>query len=408
MIAIETKFQTLLSKPLTRIVILSIACAALIAFGILGIAREGGFSAGRSDVPIFYGAGVAWLKGLNAYDPQIASQFTNGLIDADRYDFAYPPQIAPLCLLLALFPLSKAKALITVLNLFSVIALAFLCVRLVQRGFVKELDDSSAAPRWFLPAIIIGNPFTEHIMWMGQTTLIGTIAWVGGWYFADRRRWILSGILIGFSTFKPQISLIIIIWFLLERKFKALGVAALSILVFSLYPMMVSGPIQVFLYWIDAVKAYKAQMYNTLGFVHIFGLQSVLYSVGITLPSLFPLGLLLVGLIWWRKSRFIQDDFIGILPAISLLMGFSHDYDLIALAPFVAIFWRHLHLDPRRSLVSLLILVFMFFPQRFLTPLNIDLLNHERELALTGALIWLLVLSYQRSALLRTEPDILT
>ncbi|WP_448562590.1 glycosyltransferase family 87 protein [Trichothermofontia sp.] len=373
---------------------------SMFAFGIIGIGRDIDFGHG-ADISILYTAGLTWLQGLNAYDPQIASQVGGGLVNAERYDFAYPPQIAPLILLLAMFPFAKVCTVMILLNLFSVITLAFFCVRLVQRGTVKELNDTSSAPKWFIPAIIIGNPFTTHILWMGQTTLIGTAAWVGSWYFSERQRWLLSGILLGFATFKPQISLLIIIWFLLERRFKVLSVAATSILFFSLYPMIVSGPVQVFLYWLDAVKGYKSQVYNTLGFSHLFGLQSVLYSVGIMLPTLFPLGTLLVLLLWRNRFRLLEDDFIGLLPAISLLMGFSHDYDLIALAPFVAVFWRHLHLDRVRSLISLLLLAFMFFPQRFLTSLNIDLLTHERELVLAGALIWLVTLSYHRARELR-------
>lgn len=406
------KLSALSSKPLVRIIILGMAVASMLAFGVFGIGRDGGFGQGPYDMgfdmKILYIGGLTWLQGLNAYDPQIASQVSGGLVSAQRYDFAYPPQIAPFVLLLGLFPFAKARALMILLNLFSILAVAFFCVRFVQRGSIKELDDTSSAPKWFIPAIIIGNPFTAHILWMGQTSMIATAAWVGGWYFAERKRWLLSGILIGFSTFKPQVTLLILIWLLLERRLRLLGVAALSILIFSLYPMLITGPIAVFKYWLGSLKIYTSLVHNSLGFQNIFGLQNALHSLGINLPNLLPVGVILVGILWWQRRQFLHDDIIGILPAIALLMGFSHDYDLVVLAPLVAVFWRHLHHNEEQSLVGIIVMASMFFPQRFLRPLKIDFLLHYRVFILVGALIWLLVLSYRKSIELRTEVSLST
>lgn len=386
----------------------------MIGFGILGVGRTGGaetdlsqvsnFAASNLDMQILYVAGLAWLRGLDAYLPAVASTVSGGLVSADRYDFAYPPQSAPLCLLLAAFPLLKAKALMTTINVFSAVALAFFSLRLVQRAELPALRIPSLGSNWFVPAIILGNPFTANVLWLGQTTLIAIAALVGSWYFAHRDRWLPGGILLAIATLKPQLSGLVILWLLLERRWRLLATASLAILIGCSVPMWVSGPVEVFIRWFAALQNYTSSEFNVLGFRFLFGIQNLLYSLGIQVPSLLPLAVLALGVLWWYRKQLLRHDIFGVLLALSLLFGFSHTYDLVALAPLVALFARHLRDRPRSLVVVWGLMLAMFFPQSWLLPLQVEPLLHWRVLLVLGLTGWLIVLSHQRVGEIASTP----
>src|SRR5580658_9577513 len=73
---------------------------ALLCFGVLGVGR--GQAPFGFDLNILWTAGRTWWSGLDAYDPAILTRV------APVGPFAYPPQVAPLCLLLALLPMHTA------------------------------------------------------------------------------------------------------------------------------------------------------------------------------------------------------------------------------------------------------------------------------------------------------------
>jgi hypothetical protein len=373
------------------------ACAVLVVKGLIGVGVSQSMGT-NFDTKYLYVAGLSWLEGLNAYDPEVALRLGADL-GLGNFGFFYPPQIAPLCLLLAAFPWAKAKVVITLLNVFSAGVLAFFCVLLVKRPKVKMLKVPGSSPWWFIPAIIISNPITINVIWLGQTTLIAAAALVSGWYYAYRDRWVLSGILIAIASIKPQLSLLVILWLLLERRWQLLAVAAVTTLIFSLVPMAISGPIDVFLHWFASLGEHKNVFSNVLGSEAVFSIQNLLYAAGIKVPQLFPLAIVLTGLLWWYRSRLIIDDVIGILVAISLLFGLAHHYDLVVLAPLLAAFWRHLHNRPGAALVAIALMLAMLFPRAYLmTFVHNELLLQYRVPLLLGATIWLLVMSFKRRA----------
>ncbi|MBE9126901.1 MULTISPECIES: glycosyltransferase family 87 protein [unclassified Coleofasciculus] len=377
-----------------RAVFLLFACVVLVVKGILGVGVSQSMGT-NFDTKYLYVAGLAWLEGLNAYDPEVAIQL-GATLDLGNFGFSYPPQIAPLCLILAAFPWAKTKVIMTFLNVFSAGVLGFFCVRLVKRPQVKILKVPGSSPWWFIPAIVISNPLTINVMWLGQTTLIVAAALVSSWYYAYRDRCVLSGILIAIASIKPQLSLLIILWFLLERRWRLLAVAVLTTLIFCLVPMAVSGPIDVFFYWFTSLNEYKNIFSNVLGSEAVFSIQNLMYAAGIKVPQLFLLALILTYLLWWYRSRLILDDVVGILVAISLLFGFAHHYDLVALAPLIAAFWRQLHKRPGAALIAIALFLAMVFPRAYLmTFLHNDLLLQYRVPLLLGTTIWLLIMSFK-------------
>lgn len=360
------------------------ACVLLVIVSIIGFNQH-------FDTKYLYVAGLSWWEGSNAYDPNVASRLG---ANQSLGSFFYPPQIAPLCLFLGAFPWTQAKVVMTLINGISAGVLAYFSVLLVKQPQMKRLRVKGSGAVWFIPAIVLANPFTLNIIVLGQTTLIVAAALVGGWYYAYRDKWVLSGILIAISTIKPQLSLLVILWFLLERRWRILAVAAVTTLIFCLVPMAISGPIEVFFDWFATLGKHKTIFANVLGTGGVFSLQDLFYAAGIKVPPLLPLGIILTGLLWWYRSRLIIDDVIGLLMAIALLFGLAHHYDLVALAPMVAAFWRHVHNRPQVTWISLGLLFTMLFPRNLVMVfIHNNLLLQYRIFLLLIMTIWLLVMS---------------
>ena len=152
---------------------LVLAAFSAIAFGIVGIGRDGGFSNGQFDMSFLYVAGRCLRQGLSPYEPGSFIACGDGVTPAPSNEiYAYPPQMGFLGILLSYLPFSWARVLITGMNLGCIIALAMLCGSPPKSETDIGVPDPAPESRWLIPALILGNPFTAHILWMGQTTLI--------------------------------------------------------------------------------------------------------------------------------------------------------------------------------------------------------------------------------------------
>ena len=385
--------------------ILLAAVAALASFGIFGVGREG---SGGFDMAFLYAAGRTWLNGLNAY-VLTQRQASVGSFPFDIYAFAYPPPVFPLTIALGYFSFATAKLLMLGLNILSAVGLSVYCVRMAERGpapgAVSRAPEVDAY-RWVIPAIIMGNPFTAHVLWMGQTTLIvaASIAW--GCRFAGQGRWLLGGLLLAVSTIKPQFSVFAFLWLAMQRRWPSILTAGALSLAFALGPLLISGPLTAIRSWLDEIKVYQAYPSNTVGFEHSFGLQSMLYHLGIAVPSGVLIALAFATAIFLVRAKILEDDILPLLLGVALLLSVAHDYDLILAAPLVPALWRHLRDRGRRTaVIALAIMCVMFIPQRLLKPLDSSALLQFRVLVLLGLIIWLFVLSAdvaQRN--IRTTP----
>jgi hypothetical protein len=245
-----------------------------------------------------------------------------------------------------------------------------------------------------IPAIIMGNPFTAHVLWMGQTTLIvaASIAW--GCRFAGQGRWLLGGLLLAVSTIKPQFSVFAFLWLAMQRRWPSILTAGALSLAFALGPLLISGPMTTIRSWLAEIKVYQAYPSNTVGFEHSFGLQSMLYHLGIAVPSGVLIALAFATVIFLVRAKILEDDILPLLLGVALLLSVAHDYDLILAAPLVPALWRHLRNRgwvPKLS--ALAIMSVMFLPQRLLKPLDNSALLQFRVLVLLGLIVWLFVLS---------------
>jgi hypothetical protein len=359
-----------------------------IAFGIAGIGRP--FSDGQFDMSFLYVAGRCLRQGLSPYAPESFMVCSHGIPWLSDDPYAYPPQMGFLSITLSYLQLPWARVLITTVNLACIIGLAALCGSASKSETDIGVPDPAPEARWLIPALIVGNPFTAHILWMGQTTLIATSCLAAGWVGLRRGYVWLAGLLLGFGTIKPQIAAFVVFWLLLERRWKALTIAAAWILLLSSAEIAASGPIGAVTGWISAVSRYTQMWFNLLGNIHVFGVQNLLAGFGFDVPALFPVGLAAVVALWWFR-RFIADrDILPLLIALSLLFVFSHDYDLSALAVMLPAFWRHLRGKEVPGLVGGVVLVLLFLPVRILHD---SLFAQYRVLIVLGLVMWLLVLN---------------
>jgi hypothetical protein len=379
-------------------VVLSCAGALTVALGILGMGH-GGRASTNLDMRWLYLAGMHWRDGISAYTPTLSSPVDPWLREAaQRYDFAYPPQIAPLCLLLAECSLSCARWLMTAVNTVSALILALFGVRLVREADGKGTRSPRDATAWLVGALVFGNPSTAFVIWAGQTTLIATLALMLGWHCARRDRWMIGGALLAVSTIKPQLSFLVLLWLVLERRWRALASAAVSVVVLAAVPIAISGPIGVLTEWSAAAVRYAGGPYNVLGSRMIFGLGSMLAVAGIASSVLLPIAILIVGSLWYYRASLADEDLLPLLVGLSLLFGFSHSYDIAALIPLVPAFWRHVHQRALASLLALGLMLIVTLPNSFLEPYVSPLLLHLRVVALSVALCWLIAMSIRRTA----------
>jgi hypothetical protein len=380
-------------------VILLAAVSLTVALGVFGVGH-GGFADTNLDMRINYLAGEIWHRGWSAYTHAPPGPADPWLSDAvSEYDFAYPPQIAPLCLLLAAWSPVGARILMTGLNVTAAALLAALCVYLVREPQPDGGPPPADASSWFIPAIVIGNFATAFVIWAGQTTLIATLALMLAWQCGRRDRWLIGGALLAVSSIKPQLSFLVMIWLVLERRWRMLAAAAVGVAVLAALPIAISGPIGVITEWSAAAVRYASGPYNTLGSRMVFGLGNVLAIAGVPSSFLLPVAVVVVGSLWYFRTSFADEDLLALLVGLSMLFGFSHSYDIAALMPLVPAFWRHVHSRVIASLVALVLLVVVTLPNSLLEPYVSPLLLQLRVLALLAALCWLTTLSVKRAAL---------
>src|SRR5262249_27506490 len=218
-------------------------------------------------------------------------------------------------------------------------------------------------------------------------------ALVLGWHYSRQGRWLIGGLLLAVSTIKPQLSLLALLWLALERRWLVLGAAGIGILALAAVPMVVSGPVEVFSEWGAATRAYVSGPYNVLGSRMVFGLRNLLYAAGIDAPNLLLAPILLCAVLWHFRSSVSDQDVLAILVSLALLFGFAHSYDIAALAPLVPAFWRHVRTRAAASLVALIAMAVVTFPNSLLESYASPWLLHARVLALCAVLFWLVLMS---------------
>lgn len=379
--------------------IILMAILALVLFGILGVGRGGIFAV---DMRYLYVAGEMWERMLSPYDAAGFKVAMKTIADIDSISYAYPPISAPLARLLSSGSLAFADILITALNIVSLGALSYYVLRAPPEAPTRASTASAQAQHLLRPAIalalLVGNPFTAHVFWMGQTTLIAAALVVAAWLLAHRNHDLVAGILLGLSAFKPQLALLFGIWFLLDRRWLLLIAAAVSALLASVPAMLATGAVQSWTSWLSALSDYQGAGYNVAGFKHVFGLQSLAADLGWRLPSLLPLAVVAIAMLYFQRARYAIIWLAGPIFAIGALFIYAHDYDLLT------IFLMALPLvNAARGRIGVYLVLaafaaFLLFPQRLWEHLDLSTLSRLREASVLGLLAMHLVLCRSKPA----------
>jgi hypothetical protein len=370
---------------------------AAVTFGIVGVGRGGRFTDPGTDQAYFYVAGKCLLHGTSPYDPASYAVESKGFDDLRNDAYSYPPQFGSICLVLGALPFLAARIVMLGINIACLLLLIRLCAGPPKVPSDPGVPDPAPESRWLIPAIILGNPFTAHVLWMGQSSLIAIAAVTGGWVFAKRGRTWLGGLLIGLSTVKPQFAILPCLWLLLEGRWKVLLIGVATALILSVPAMIACGPLGAFRQWMGSVSHYSALEANSVGFRHVFSLQNFLAALGLRLPSLAPVGLVAALVLWGFRSRILPSDVLPILLCLSLIFGFAHDYDLTALVLLVPSFWRLLRGRENEALLAVGLMLVLFVPQRLFHASKNDLLLQFRFPVVLVLLGWLLTLTASRT-----------
>jgi hypothetical protein len=395
------------NSPAAWVLALILAGASAIAFGIVGIGREG-FAHGQSDMHTFFIGGYCLRQGLNPY--VFFDSCRQGWPDYSAYFL--PPQAALLSISLSYLPFSLARVLIVTINLACIIGLAALTM---PPKFETDLGVPDPAPsaHWLIPALILGNPFTAHVLWFGQTSLIATASLAAGWVWARRGNAWSGGVLIAIGTIKPQLAVLVILWLVFEQRWKVLTIAAAVALLMSLPQILVIGPIGALTEWLAAIGRYQTYHFNELGYIHLFGLQNFFAVIGFKVPPLLPIGVVAMAVLWWLRKRIEDPDILPLLIGLTLLFGISHDYDLSALVLLLPAFWRHLRDRKVQAFAAVSLMLVLFLPQRLFwapprpdvvlsAPLQDALLVQYKVLVVLVFVIWLFMLALRQSSELRS------
>jgi hypothetical protein len=279
-----------------------------------------------------------------------------------------------------LFDYSVAKYIWLGLNLLSIAAIIFMTVRTINQ---HQNNSENQLGGWIMAAIIIGNPFTAHVVWMGQTSLMAFSATMAAWFFSQRQKFVWAGICLGIASFKPQLCLLLVIWFLLERNWKILAVALATATIMSAYPLVLyGGPVAMLAAWHQGIQySYTSLPFNKPGSIDIVGMESLFASFGLKIPAIKIMAVILAVLLWVFRNRINREDVFAVLMGISFtFLGYSHAYDYVGLFPILTSLWLYCS-NNRNALLSSIALVFLlFFPRRVFIAGGLPFLIHWRTI----------------------------
>jgi hypothetical protein len=373
---------------------LAIGLSALTAFGALGVARHGLWA---MDLDVFQAAGRSWLARESPYDrSSLDRHFPRD--QAYLPAFASPPGAAPFYMGLALFSQGNAMRLLYVLDLVAVGVLGWITARMAWEPVAPGLLPASRNVIWYFPALFAFSSFTIQTLWLGQVSLIGATALQAGWFFDRKRQPVLGGLCLAVAGIKPQLLMLPLLWFLLERRWRLIVVSGVAAALLMAYPLALNGPIVEMKAWLAAVQDYKTHEPNRLGSCFVVGIPSLLAAAGGPALDLTGLGIVLTAVLWWFRRRVCADDVPALLAMITLGIVYGHDLDFVYLAPLAVSLTLHLRGRPRAGLVVAGLLFLFFIPSRLICQFGHPVVDQWRTMIALVFLGWLLWLSVRAAS----------
>jgi hypothetical protein len=384
--------DALLNNRYLQVTALVAAMAALLCFGVVGIGR--GDAPAFHDVRYFYIAGEMFRHGLNPYDFHLfqaaAVQLDPGNSDIGVYP--YPPQSLVFCYLLSLLPFAAAKWIWTCTVIGILVAIAWVLRQWLAQRVAAAQDGSRATASLWIPVIVLGNPFSAHIVWVGQTGIFVLGFLMAAWLALSAKRYVLAGFFLAAASMKPQLSILVILWVLMTGQWRAIAAAAVSACVLLLPSVMVFGP-TIILDWVANISSYHGDLQQQ--YSYLANLNSLFLATGIPLLAVLGqfLPALAVILAAWlayasRSGRVNSNDVFATLIAASVWLVFGRDYDIAVLVPLLPMFFWHCRNSRLQQFIAVSILALLCVPHRLVERFDIPALLCWRIVLLGVVLLW--------------------
>lgn len=179
----------------------------------------------RGDFPLHFELGRRLAKGVFIYK--------------DGLDFVYPPFWALIHAPLHIFGLHAAQVIVFPLSIVAITILVLTLRRLCEQDMPLSPDASfwSATLAILLACLFLGRDLPE----VGVNTALVAMTWLSI-YFWTKERDVAGGIVLGMAGALKCTPLLFVAWFILKRQWKIAATALAAFAVFTLSPILVSGP----------------------------------------------------------------------------------------------------------------------------------------------------------------------
>jgi len=369
------------------LILLIISIAGTLFFTVPGPGRSE-HEIPYKDGTVFYAAGKTWLQGGNPYN---LTELRNTIGRPYLNYFLYPPSASLFCIFLTLFDLATAQWVLYMINWLMVLAIIMMNIYTIK----KQEGSVGWDATFLMSTAIISLTATRTILWLGQSSLVAIGFLMAAWLLRYRS-WALSGILLGMASFKPQLSLALTLWFLINRNWKILAIAIVTFFLLSLYPIFTNGLWESFREWYAALANADAVVTSKMSSPGVVGIESFLYKFGILFPKAKILTAIFIGTLWVFRKHIYEDSIFALLMVVSLTFLFTHAYDYVCLAPGFA--WLWLLLRNKKfgltHVVTLLLLTPFFIPNRMVQLTGLNLCRSACVLGI-GVLLLFLSARYQ-------------
>jgi hypothetical protein len=324
----------LVAAAILAVAVVSLAYLAVTANGLVdGQGRPLG-----TDFSSFYAAGTYVLEGSPAapYEPALQHAREQAMFGqaAPFYSWFYPPIFLLVAALLALMPYGVALAV----WLAATLGLYVWAMSAIMRS---RHAASAMTADWLLLALAF--PAVLVNLGHGQNGFLTAALFGGALALLDRRP-LIAGILFGLLAYKPQLALMIPFALAASGRWRALAAAGTAVLALGIATTIVFGA--------DAWRAFfnASHFARTVvleqGDVGFYKMQSVFAWArlwGAPVPLAYALQGALAALLaaavtaLWRSATPYALKAAGLCLAAILATPFVFDYDMVALAPAIAL-----------------------------------------------------------------------
>lgn len=300
-----------------------------------------------TDFKWYYASGRSWTSGGSCYDfDAYSTALFEGTGHTARRIELYGPQFFAFSVLASLPPFEIAQIVWRVANFAMVMTLIWLTVVLCRSSSRNEPDELFAGLKPFVMVTIAAlNPSTRNLVLNGQFTLWIVVMILLGWVLVyDKDKPFLGGALFGIIAVKPHLAAPLLLWLLLDRRWRALAGAVVVPLLFAAYPIYFHGPIELITKWLGAMVNYSSSgglEVDRIGSPGTTGLATILSTMGIQISVVLAVlvDLAATVLVFVFRKQFDDNRRLALLLALIAALIHGHTYDMLLLLPGLIVLW---------------------------------------------------------------------